>query len=257
MALDGQSPTARPWSARPPAPFAAESPDASRCRWDPAHWSADAPDNLTPSYLAPATPPAAAHTALASAGHADASALHSSPARSARSDRSLSLPSARPAAWVTTHSARARWPRPASPPAPSGVHPPASPLQRWLAPTPPATSQHSTAASLSPFAWFVSHSFLDSITSSLEFCAYKSAYTLPAPWYGDTIVTLADTVVLQHRMKTSPAPFARRNVFCGNRLYQNKYEMNEWLQEAHSKGMSNPREIWRYARQKETALHGA
>ena len=82
-------------------------------------------------------------------------------------------------------------------------------------------------------------------------------YILSTPWYGDNIVNLADTAVLEHRIKTTPTPFARRNVFCGNRLYQNKYEMNEWIQEARIKGMSNPREIWRYARQKETALHGA
>jgi hypothetical protein len=84
---------------------------------------------------------------------------------------------------------------------------------------------------------------------------FEPAYTLATPWYGDTIVNLADTVVLQHRKETTPAPFARRNVFCGNRLYQNKYELNEWLQEASSKGMNDPRDIWRYARQKETALH--
>ncbi|HJT58384.1 MAG TPA: hypothetical protein VJ761_17900 [Ktedonobacteraceae bacterium] len=82
-------------------------------------------------------------------------------------------------------------------------------------------------------------------------------YVLPTPWYGDNIINLADTVALQHRIKTSPAPFAQRNVFCGNRLFQNKYEMNEWAQEARTKGISNPREIWRYARQKETTLHGA
>ena len=86
---------------------------------------------------------------------------------------------------------------------------------------------------------------------------YEPYYILSTPWYGDNIVNLADSVVLEHRMKTSPAPFARRNIFCGSRLYQNKYEMNEWIQEAHRKGMSNPREIWRYARQKEIALHGA
>ena len=85
----------------------------------------------------------------------------------------------------------------------------------------------------------------------------KPDYVLSTPWYGDNIVDLADTVVLQHRIKTTPAPFARRNVFCGNRLFQNKYELNEWVQEARSKGMSNPRDIWRYAREKETALHGA
>ncbi|MBV9691685.1 MAG: hypothetical protein JO202_18465, partial [Ktedonobacteraceae bacterium] len=86
---------------------------------------------------------------------------------------------------------------------------------------------------------------------------YEPHYTLSTPWYGDNIVHLADTIVLQHRIKTTPTPFARRNVFCGNRLYQNKHEMNEWVQEAHSKGMSDPREIWHYARQKEAALHDA
>ncbi len=86
---------------------------------------------------------------------------------------------------------------------------------------------------------------------------YEPCYTLSTPWYGDNIINLADTVVLQHRIKATPPPFARRNVFCGNRLFQNKYEMYEWVQEARFKGMSNPREIWRYARQKETALHGA
>lgn len=82
-------------------------------------------------------------------------------------------------------------------------------------------------------------------------------YVLSIPWYGDNIVNLADTDILEYRRKTSPPPFARRNVFCGNRLFQNKYEMNEWAQEARSKGLSNPRDIWRYARQKEMALHGA
>ncbi len=84
-----------------------------------------------------------------------------------------------------------------------------------------------------------------------------SHYLLSTPWYGDNIVNLADIDVLQHRRKTSPPHFARRNVFCGNRLFQNKYEMNEWAQEARNKGISNPRDIWRYARQKEMALHGA
>ena len=65
--------------------------------------------------------------------------------------------------------------------------------------------------------------------------------------YQDTIVNLADAVVLQHRRETTPLPFARRNVFCGNRLYQNKYELSEWLQEARSKGLRDPRDMWRYA----------
>lgn len=82
-------------------------------------------------------------------------------------------------------------------------------------------------------------------------------YILSTPWYGDNIINLADTAVLQRRITTTPAPFARRNVFCGNRLFQNKYEMNEWVEEARIHGISNPRDIWHYARQKEIALHGA
>src|SRR5258707_7343386 len=75
-APDAQSPAALLWGDRPPAPFAAESPGASRCRWDPARWSGDGADNPAPSYLVPATPPAAAHTAPASAAHADAAVHH-------------------------------------------------------------------------------------------------------------------------------------------------------------------------------------
>jgi hypothetical protein len=70
-------------------------------------------------------------------------------------------------------------------------------------------------------------------------------------------VNSADTVVLRHRIKTTPTLITRLNVFCGKRLYQSKYELNEWLQEACSKGMRNPRYIWRYARQKETTLDEA
>src|SRR5260370_12231117 len=76
---DAQSPAALLWGDRPPAPFAAESPGASRCRWDPAHWWYDVADNPVRSYLAPATPPAAAHTPRASPTDPDASPLHTSP----------------------------------------------------------------------------------------------------------------------------------------------------------------------------------
>ncbi len=86
---------------------------------------------------------------------------------------------------------------------------------------------------------------------------YEPYYMLSTPWYGDNIVNLADTVVLQHRIKTSPAPFAQRNIFCGNRLFQNKYEMSAWVQEARAKGITDPSEVWLYARQKEINIHGA
>lgn len=86
---------------------------------------------------------------------------------------------------------------------------------------------------------------------------YEPDYTLSVPWYGDNIINTTDVTVLQHRKKKSPAPFARRNVFCGDRLYQNKYEMNEWMQEARAKGISGSREIWHYIRQQEMVFHHA
>jgi hypothetical protein len=58
------------------------------------------------------------------------------------------------------------------------------------------------------------------------------------------------------RTNTPPA-FARRNIFCSNRLYQNKFEMYEWIGEAIDKGMTDVHEIQRYARQKEINLYGA
>lgn len=57
-------------------------------------------------------------------------------------------------------------------------------------------------------------------------------------------------------MRSTPAPFAKRNIFCGNRLYQNKYEMSAWAQEARSQGITDPGEVWRYAREKEISIHG-
>lgn len=86
---------------------------------------------------------------------------------------------------------------------------------------------------------------------------YEPKYTLLVPWYGDNIIDLTNTAILQYRIKTSPRPFAQRNIFCGNRLYQNKYEMSDLVQEARIKGMSDFHEIWHYASRKQMAIHGA
>jgi hypothetical protein len=82
---------------------------------------------------------------------------------------------------------------------------------------------------------------------------HDACYILPHPWSG------SDTFpeITQHRVKTTQLPFAKRNIFCGSRLFQNKYEMYEWTQEARAKGITDPREIWRYARDKEISIHGA
>lgn len=80
-------------------------------------------------------------------------------------------------------------------------------------------------------------------------------YTLEAPWWKTTRVD--SPAVREQLRKTAPAPFARRNIFCTNRLFQNKYEMVEWMQEAREQGITDPSEIRRYAREKEISIHGA
>ncbi len=84
---------------------------------------------------------------------------------------------------------------------------------------------------------------------------YLPRYTLTTPWYGETRDAIQKSV-LQYLIETAPVPFARRNVFCGNRLFQNKYEMSAWVQEARAQGITDPSEVWRYARQKEISIHG-
>ena len=85
--------------------------------------------------------------------------------------------------------------------------------------------------------------------------AHDPAYTLETPWW--YTLRADDPAIREHIRKVTPPPFARRNIFCSNRLYQNKYEMYEWMQEAIAKGITDVHEIHRYARQKETSLYGA
>lgn len=83
---------------------------------------------------------------------------------------------------------------------------------------------------------------------------HACSYTLATPWWHTTrLYNIATRVRL---MQKTPAPFAKRNIFCGNRLFQNKYEMSVWVQEARAKGITEPGEVWRYAREKEIAVHG-
>jgi len=83
---------------------------------------------------------------------------------------------------------------------------------------------------------------------------HQSCYTLPIPWWHTKhIYSLSMRAQL---IKTTPRPFVQRNIFCGNRLFQNKYEMSTWVQEAKAKGITDPGDIWHYARQKEISVHG-
>lgn len=79
-------------------------------------------------------------------------------------------------------------------------------------------------------------------------------YILASPWWHTRHPQSAS--IRTHLLETTPPPFAKRNIFCGNRLYQNKYEMTAWMQEARARGMTSPEEMFRYARQKEISIHG-
>jgi len=79
-------------------------------------------------------------------------------------------------------------------------------------------------------------------------------YTLETPWWHTR--QAENPSMREYLVKVTPESFVRHNIFCTNRLFQNKYEMYEWIQEARSKGITDPREIRRYAHGKERAVHG-
>jgi len=78
-------------------------------------------------------------------------------------------------------------------------------------------------------------------------------YTLSYPWSGSYVFP----EIHQHNIETTYQPFKKRNIFCGNRLFRNKYEMYEWIVEAIEQGMTDMSEIRNYALQKEIAIHDA
>ena len=84
---------------------------------------------------------------------------------------------------------------------------------------------------------------------------HDPAYTLAEPWY--RTIHLDDKSFCERIQKDTPAPFTKRNIFCGNRLFQNKYEMAEWVMEARAKGLTDPVAIGQYAREREISFHGA
>ncbi len=84
---------------------------------------------------------------------------------------------------------------------------------------------------------------------------YDPYYILATPWWRTGRAD--DPSVREDLAKITPTPFARRNIFCTNRLFQNKYEMYEWTMEAIAKGITDPDEIRHYVREREIAIHGA
>jgi hypothetical protein len=79
-------------------------------------------------------------------------------------------------------------------------------------------------------------------------------YTLEAPWWYTK--QAHSPSMRKHLIQTTPASFARRNIFCTNRLFQNKYETYEWICEAIEQGLKNTNEIHDYVRRKEASIYG-
>jgi hypothetical protein len=85
---------------------------------------------------------------------------------------------------------------------------------------------------------------------------HNPTYTLETLWWY-TSEPPDDPSKREKLAKNSIAPFARRNIVCTGRLFQNKYELYEWIMEAILQGMTDLDEIRHYTRQKERAIHGA
>lgn len=83
---------------------------------------------------------------------------------------------------------------------------------------------------------------------------HDPAYTLAEPWW--RTLHEAGPKMQKSLRETTPAPFARRNIFCGNRIFQNKYELFEWTKEAMEMGLTTPGDISAYVHQKEVEIHG-
>jgi len=57
-------------------------------------------------------------------------------------------------------------------------------------------------------------------------------YYLPEPWFDS--VGAHKPEVRQRLIEQTPEPFTRRNIFCGNRMFANKYELVEALRRRRS-----------------------
>ena len=84
---------------------------------------------------------------------------------------------------------------------------------------------------------------------------YDPYYILETPWWHTK--RAHDSAMRDKLTRMTPPPYAHRNIFCTHRLFQNKYEMCEWIYEAIAQGMTDLHQIQAYARQKEISIHGA
>jgi len=61
---------------------------------------------------------------------------------------------------------------------------------------------------------------------------HDSVYCLPEPWFDSPGAHKPQ--VRARLLHQTPEPFSRRNVYCGNRMFANKYEFAEHYQRRHA-----------------------
>jgi len=54
---------------------------------------------------------------------------------------------------------------------------------------------------------------------------YLPVYALPEPWFDAPMAHKPE--VRTYLLERTPEPFTRRNIYCGNRMFANKYELAE------------------------------
>jgi hypothetical protein len=80
------------------------------------------------------------------------------------------------------------------------------------------------------------------------------AFILATPWYAeDRIVSES---ARKRQAEETPYEFKKRNIFCGWRLFLNKYEFAQWEDEAIARGLTEDVAILGYIFACEYATHG-
>jgi len=54
---------------------------------------------------------------------------------------------------------------------------------------------------------------------------HNAIYCLPEPWFDAPMAH--EPQVREYLIQQTPEPFTRRNIYCGNRMFDNKYELAE------------------------------
>ena len=98
-----------------------------------------------------------------------------------------------------------------------------------LVPTPHSSEQQRWAVFCAASVEYLCKKY----TISCPDWVYNPAYALAEPWYYAIGADLSE--VQEELRRTTPEEFTKRNIFCGNRTFNNKYEKNDLRRRAAQK----------------------